>query len=158
MLSQEDWNKAYMTHDYKKLIEGSGLKLGYIADLLKMSRQTLWAKLNGKSRFTEQEATNLETVICMAPLCANGEYDIGEARHLCGLDLCEEGADEEKCFEKYDYLRKNDYEEIRRRNHHAYEVDKAHFADGFFSEFMDDMNAVLKQYGFEIVKIQKENE
>ena len=98
MLSQEDWNKAYMTHDYKKLIEGSGLKLGYIADLLKMSRQTLWAKLNGKSRFTEQEATNLETVICMAPLCANGEYDIGEARHLCGLDLCEEGADEENAL------------------------------------------------------------
>lgn len=49
--------------DYKTLIEDSGLKLSYVADLLNISRQTLWAKLNGKSRFTEQEMMNLDTII-----------------------------------------------------------------------------------------------
>lgn len=49
--------------DYKTLIEDSGLKLSYVADLLNISRQTLWAKLNGKSSFTEQEMMNLDSII-----------------------------------------------------------------------------------------------
>ena len=41
--------------DYKERVENSGLKLGYIAEQMGISRKTLWNKINGNSSFTRIE-------------------------------------------------------------------------------------------------------
>lgn len=48
---------------YKEEVKKSGLKLGYVADQMGVSRQTLWAKLNGKSRLTEDDMRNLNAIL-----------------------------------------------------------------------------------------------
>lgn len=39
----------------KDIIDGSGLKLGFIADYVGISRQLLWRKINNKSPFNQFE-------------------------------------------------------------------------------------------------------
>jgi predicted DNA-binding transcriptional regulator AlpA len=39
--------------DFKMMIQNSGLKLERVAEKMGMSRQTLWAKVNGKREFTK---------------------------------------------------------------------------------------------------------
>lgn len=55
--------EAEMALQYRNKIEGSGLKLGYVAEQMGISRQTLWAKLNGKSRLTVEDQLKLTSII-----------------------------------------------------------------------------------------------
>lgn len=63
------WTNPDMTFEhqmalhYKQRVENSGLKLGYVAEQMGVSRQTLWAKLNGKSRLTVEDQLRLTSII-----------------------------------------------------------------------------------------------
>lgn len=85
--AEVDEKKAYNEKDYKKMIDLSGMKLGFIADSLKMSRQTLWAKLNGKSAFSEDERMRLETLLCIGPALQRGDFTRDEANEVLGLNV-----------------------------------------------------------------------
>lgn len=63
------WSNPDMTFErqmalhYKQKVENSGLKLGYIAEQMGVSRQTLWAKLGGKSRLTVEDELKLDAIL-----------------------------------------------------------------------------------------------
>ena len=54
-----------MTNVYllKKRIDASGLKIGYIANQLEISRQLLWKKINNITPFNQYEIDKLCTIL-----------------------------------------------------------------------------------------------
>lgn len=54
-----------MTNVYllKKRIDASGLKIGYIANQLGISRQLLWKKINNITQFNQYEIDKLCTIL-----------------------------------------------------------------------------------------------
>lgn len=59
-----------MTNVYllKKRIDASGLKIGYIANQLGISRQLLWKKINNITPFNQYEIDKLCTILKIATL------------------------------------------------------------------------------------------
>ena len=52
----------------KQIIDDSGLKMGYIADFLGISRQALWKKVNNLSPFDQYEIDKMCEVLKITAL------------------------------------------------------------------------------------------
>lgn len=56
------------TEMLKDLIEKSGLKIGFIADFVGISRQSLWNKINNQSSFNQYEIDKMCDVLKITSL------------------------------------------------------------------------------------------
>lgn len=52
----------------KKIIDESGLKIGFIADFVGISRQALWNKVNNSSSFNQYEIEKLCDILKITSL------------------------------------------------------------------------------------------
>ena len=72
--------------DFRQMIEASGLKIGFVADSLGISRQTLWAKLNGKRAFSEKEKNIIQRLFFLGPALSRGDYMVEEVQQMLGVE------------------------------------------------------------------------